>query len=202
MPLKKGHSQATISSNISEMIHAGHPKDQAIAAALNTAREGHAHGGLHMKRPRMPGHGKLHTGPIHSPVAGRTDHLPMHVPSGSYVIPADIISAMGEGNTIAGFKHMRRMFSGNPYGGAAGSPYGGPPGAPYGEPMPGKAAGGETASVPIVAAGGEYVLSPDEVRMAGEGDLELGHKVLDQFVKKYRAETIKTLKNLPGPKKD
>ena len=55
---------------------------------------------------------------------------------------------------------------------------------------------------PIVAAGGEYVLSPDEVRMAGEGDLEIGHKVLDEFVKRYRAQTIKTLKNLPGPKKD
>lgn len=201
MPLKKGHSQATISSNISEMIHAGHPKDQAIAAALNTARESHAHG-FRVKKPKMPGHGHLHTGPIHSPVAGRTDHLPMHVPSGSYVIPADIISAMGEGNTMAGFKHMRRMFSGNPYGGAAGAPYGGAPGAPYGEPMPHKAEGGEVDSVPIVAAGGEYVLSPDEVRMAGEGDLELGHKVLDQFVKRYRAETIKTLKNLPGPKKD
>lgn len=45
---------------------------------------------------------KVHTGPIHSAVAGRTDHLPMNVPSGSYVIPADIISAMGEGNTMAG----------------------------------------------------------------------------------------------------
>jgi len=36
---------------------------------------------------------KLHTGPIHSPVAGRTDHLPMHVPAGSYVIPADLSPA-------------------------------------------------------------------------------------------------------------
>ena len=37
---------------------------------------------------------KLHTGPIHSKVAGRTDYLPMHVPSGSYVIPADIILSL------------------------------------------------------------------------------------------------------------
>ncbi len=159
----------------------------------------------------------LHTGPIHSPVAGRTDHLPMHVPSGSYVIPADIISSMGEGNTMAGFKHMRRMFGGSPYSGAT-APYGGTSapygqgdsdepygasGGPYNEPLPGKAGGGEhTGSVPIVAAGGEYVLSPKEVMMAGGGDLETGHRVLDTFVKRMRAETVRTLINLPGPKKD
>jgi len=39
MPLTKGKSQKTISHNISEMIDAGHPRDQAIAAALNTARK-------------------------------------------------------------------------------------------------------------------------------------------------------------------
>lgn len=39
MPLKKGSSQKTIGKNISEMIASGHPRKQAIAAALNTARE-------------------------------------------------------------------------------------------------------------------------------------------------------------------
>lgn len=37
MPLKKGKSKAAISKNIREMIHAGHEKDQAVAAALRTA---------------------------------------------------------------------------------------------------------------------------------------------------------------------
>jgi hypothetical protein len=39
MPLTKGKSKKVISENISEMMHAGHPQRQAIAAALNQARK-------------------------------------------------------------------------------------------------------------------------------------------------------------------
>jgi hypothetical protein len=161
---------------------------------------------------------KIHTGPIHSAVAGRTDHLPVEVPSGSYVLPADIVSAIGEGNTNAGFKALRRMFAGLPYGAKSGQPYGhqgGPygagsspynrdPGKPYGEPLPaGHASGGKTGSnVKVVVAGGEYTLTPGEVTKVGDGDMELGHRVLDDFVKQYRAHTIKTLQKLPGPRRD
>ena len=45
MPLTPGKSQKTISHNISEMIQAGHPHDQAVAAALDTARHTKAFGG-------------------------------------------------------------------------------------------------------------------------------------------------------------
>jgi len=212
MPLKKGSSKATISSNVREMVRAGHPQNQAVAAALNTARKAKAHGGhIHMwKKPKLPKgplvkrSPKVHTGPIHSAVAGRTDHLPMHVASGSYVIPADIISAMGEGNSMAGFKVAKSIFSAPFYNTPApgkGMPYG--QGAePYGMPAPHKAAGGETGSVPIVAAGGEYVVPPEDVTHIGNGSMSDGHRILDEFVKQMRAKTISTLKKLPGPKKD
>jgi len=211
MPLAHGKSQKTISHNISEMVHAGHPQDQAIAAALETARRTKAGGGpfdvreVEYTKPAQtyvkPAH-MTHTGPIHSPVAGRTDHLPMNVKSGSYVIPADIISSMGEGNTMAGFKIARKMFSSKPYFEEAEQPYAEGK-QPYaeGKPYGARAAGGE-APVEIVAAGGEYVISPEDVAKLGGGDMDHGHEILDHFVKGYRAHTIKTLSKLPGPKKD
>jgi hypothetical protein len=168
----------------------------ALDAALRVAREGG--GGLHVPKihVKKPHAVKQHTGPIHSSVAGRTDHLPIHVPSGSYVIPADIVSGMGEGNTIAGFKHAKRLFGGTPYGAHSETPYG------QGKTPYGMAKGGATSGVPIVAAGGEHVVHPDDVRAIGGGDLDTGHKVLDEFVKRFRAELVKTLKHLPGPKCD
>ena len=39
MPLKKGKGKETIALNISEMVKAGHPHKQAVAAALDTARK-------------------------------------------------------------------------------------------------------------------------------------------------------------------
>lgn len=188
-----------MSKNISELVHSGRPQKQAIAIALDAARKskrsGRATGGPAPEEMRRGGSIKTHVGPIHSAVAGRTDHLPMHVPSGSYVIPADIISAMGEGNTMAGFRVAKDIFTMPSYV-RSGK-------LPYGASMPRKAAGGGMEGpVAIVAAGGEYVIHPDDVMWVGEGNIDAGHRTLDEFVKKMRAKTVQTLKSLPGPKRD
>ena len=166
MPLAHGKSQKVISGHISEMVRAGHPQKQAIAAALNTARQSRAEGGEA---------DKVHVGPIHSNVAGRTDHLNINVPSGCYVIPADIVSSYGEGNTMAGFRAMNKIFGQQEYT--------------------------EGQTTEIVAAGGEYIVTPESlVRLFG--DLDQAHNEMDRFINMARARLIDTLKKLPGPKKD
>lgn len=149
-------------------------------------------------------------GLIHSNVAGRTDRLPMSVAADSYVMPADVVSGLGEGNTLAGAKVLNKTFGMGPWGTAlhptrgAHGHFPAPPHAPH------FATGGNTKingrePVKIIAAGGEFIIPPHIVQhhpLAGGGDMEHGHKVLDKLVKKVREKTRKTLGTLPGPKKD
>lgn len=51
MPLKKGSSRQVVSENIREMIAAGHPRDQAVAASLRQSRQY----GKKKKRPHRKG---------------------------------------------------------------------------------------------------------------------------------------------------
>jgi hypothetical protein len=60
----------------------------------------------------------------------------------------------------------------------------------------------EEALIPAVVAGGEFILTPEEVELFGDGDLDAGHRALDAFVKSQRKKHIKTLQKLPPPAKD
>ena len=55
-------------------------------------------------------------GMINSAVPGRTDKLNLNVPTGSYIIPADIPGAIGQGNSLAGAAILDKMFKSGPYG--------------------------------------------------------------------------------------
>lgn len=148
---------------------------------------------------------RFHVGPIHRATGGRTDNTNISVPEGSYVLPSDVVSGMpgAEGNTLAGHKIIDGMFKEAPYGAwHKPSPYGSGEKGLYGSTKRAKGGGVGHKTVPIIVAGGEHVLSPGQVAFAGDGDIDHGHRVLDAFVKKVRADNIKTLKKLPGPVKD
>jgi hypothetical protein len=136
------------------------------------------------------GIGLMQTGPVRAPTPGRTDLYPKDAPDGSYVIPADIVSALGDGNSDAGHARLDQMFPTAPRSPKTGMMRHNKIPAP-------RASGGR---VPIIVAGGEYVLSPDQVAAAGNGDIEAGKNALDDLVQWVRKEHQQTLATLPGPK--
>ena len=142
------------------------------------------------------------SGMINSKVAGRTDRLPMKVPASSHIIPADVVSALGEGNSLAGAHGLDQMIASKmgPY--HSGAKKIKPPKHHVKAIRQRFADGGEVGEpVDIVAAGGEYVVHPEQVAALGDGDPQRGADVLDEFIKHVREKNIKTLRNLPGPKK-
>lgn len=128
------------------------------------------------------------SGFLHSDVAGRTDHIPASVLAGSYVFPADFVSSLGEGNTLAGKKVLQHLMES------------GPDGQPMSlDAIPLHYASG--GKVPIMAAGGEFIAPPHVAARWGGGDLNLAHAIFDKWVTDQRANTINDLKSLPPPQK-
>lgn len=211
MPLQKSSSPEAFKSNLKAEIAAGKPQKQALAIAYRVKREGRASGGP----PPAPWFVRnesrelMHTGPINSIVPGRTDRHNMSVPAGSYVVPSQAVSHLGQNNTAAGMAVLDHMFSQGPYGTSAGKiAHGvGAPRAPRAPSMGNLAKGGATsrgpigAPVPVITAGGEYVIDPSIVAAIGHGDIDLGHKILDAWILKIQKDHVKTIKNLPAPAK-
>ena len=178
MPLIKSGTKRAISTNIGEMIAAGHPQNQAVAAALDTAR-----------RAKMArGGSATHEGAIVSHIPGRTDKIPMDVKSGSFVIPADIVSGLGQGNTLAGSRVLQQALGGHA--------------PPRVTGRPGHLASGGVADdgMPVQLSGGEFLVTPEIVASIGGGDPRAGAAALDQLVAEVRNHTAATLPRLPGPK--
>lgn len=188
MPLIKSKSKAAFQDNLRAELGAGKPKNVALAIAYDIKRRARAEGG------------GVFVGPINSTVPGRTDHHPMDVPSGAYVVPAEAVSNLGQNNTNAGMVKLQQMVSGSPdqirrsfgIGGRIARASGG---AMRDDPHMGQ-------PVPINAAGGEFVIPPEVVKTIGGGDLAKGHRMLDAWVLKRRKHHIKTLRGLAPPAQD
>lgn len=156
--------------------------------------------GVANKNPLKSKVASITKGPILSAVPGRTDAHKTHVPSGSYVIPADIVSGRGQGNTIAGTESLSKLFKLGPYGSA--------PGKIKGDKPKFKAAGGAAESpnigqpVRVNLAGGEIVVPPENLMETVHPDLNTAHDIMDKWVLMERKKLRKTLAKLPGPVKD
>lgn len=129
MPLVEGHSRDAIGENIRRLhIGDGRPLNQSVAIALRLAHQSaakhRAAGGYNPPSPSLEEREYLRDedsrpfsgGLINSAIPGRTDRHNIDVPSGSYVLPADVVSGLGEGNTMAGAAVVQKMFGTAPYG--------------------------------------------------------------------------------------
>lgn len=215
MPLIKSASKAAFKSNIKAEM-ATRPQKQALAIAFRVQRDA--------KRKKMSGGGRVkgyapggaalptapfqmraeardiqRAGMIHSPTAGRADKLPMGVKAGAFVVPADVVSGLGQGNSMAGGNALSRMMKAGPFGSGGARPPVGRRGFADGGDV--NAAPMDAPTVPILASGGEFVVDPESVARIGGGSLEKGHDILDAMVAQTRKKTIKTLKRLPKPRK-
>ena len=123
------------------------------------------------------------SGLIHGASGGRSDAIPAQLPRGGYVIPADVVSGLGDGNTAAGGQRFKAMI------GTAHSANNGRPGF----------ANGGTVSARVSA--GEYFVHPNHVASIGQGDIDHGHRVLDHVVQMVRAKAARTAATMPPPAK-
>lgn len=223
MPLKAGNSRATIATNIREMQAAGHPHAQAVAASLHNADkyQHRAVGGLNSPPPfwerneaRQLNDQPHFGGLFKSNTAGRTDRLPHSVPADSFVFPADVVSSLGQGNTLAGSKILDSMLGTAPYGAKMPKP------AHLSFPhvaMRGRESGGDTPQDEpgvshVMVAGGEWMATPDKLAVIGRrrraakmskarSDLAAGHEWARNLVTEVRKHQKKFLASAPPPKR-
>jgi hypothetical protein len=149
---------------------------------------GFARGGLAPMRGPRRATAKAPSGLIHSASPGRADLVAARVRRGAYIVPADVVSGLGQGNTLAGAKVLHGslpeavdMASAGPIDRATGGRV-------------------EDDSIEVRLSGGEYQIAPEQVRSIGGGDVRAGAAALDKLVAAVRAEAQQHLATTPPPK--
>src|SRR5665213_70356 len=213
-------SAAAFGSSIMDMLPALFAMFADGGAIPEYADGGEANSLTNMLMRREAGETFHPSGLLNSAGPGRTDTINTNVPTGAYVVPADVVSGLGEGNTLAGSAVIDRMFSTQPHGLQArpiregrGVKIPTPPSSAYEnnslEPQSvdtsfinsagAYAKGGKADDkAPVIVAGGEHVISPKQI-INKFGSLKKGHKILDHWVLLQREKHIKDLKKLDVP---
>ena len=145
------------------------------------------------------------SGVLNGATFGRADSIKTQAPGGAFVLPADVISGLGEGNALAGARVADEMFKTGPMGIPMPRGGSGGRGLPHAPAVAQAARGGHLAHggatqkvmTPVMLSDGEYVISPEQI-IAKFGNLKHGHKMLDAWVDHERKKHIKTLQRLPG----
>lgn len=168
----------------------------------------------------------MESGYLHGSTFGRADHLTTTAPGGSYIVPADVISGIGEGNSLAGAAAVEHWLNTGPWGTRLPRGKGGGRGLPH-APMPhsvgypevhdakggGVQGGVGSGRVPVKLSHGEYQIGPRHVLAIGRHLLKkhggtgrndrlamkLGHDALDAWVVHERKKVADKMKKLPGP---
>lgn len=137
---------------------------------------------------------------------GRADAVKTQAPAGSYVLPADVVAGLGDGNSLAGARVWDEILRSGPWGTPQARPARGM-GAPRAPSARGDPAGFRAGGVnggagkpqPVALSHGEIVVSDADVRRIGRGDMKAGWRELDRFVLEQRKKYADKLRKLPGP---
>jgi hypothetical protein len=151
---------------------------------------GYAAGGLASVGPRRLRARRIaSTGLVHSASPGRADLVGAKLRRGSYVLPADVVSGLGQGNTMAGAKLLQSSLPEAAEMASRGA---------IDRAMGGMAEPEDELEVRL--SGGEFLVGPEQVLAIGEGDVEAGAAALDQLVHAVRGSTRAELARMPPPK--
>lgn len=155
-------------------------------------------------RSEARGEEHVPSGLIQGPSFGRQDNVPMNLAPHSHVIPADVVSGWGQGNTSAGAVALQHALSTGPYGTALPRVPTRPPRALIApvQHLPKLASGGSSDGIRTLLSHGEVIVPPEDVHRIGGGDFKKGHDWLDRMIVDSRKQIIARTRKLPGPVKE
>ena len=158
------------------------------------------------------------SGLLHGTTPGQADAIKTTAPAGGFVVPAEVVAHLGQGNTLAGSRVMQSILDTGPggmplqrHGTGRGPPR--PPELPRSEqeqfkkggPIPvfeAKERGGEKqkpGETPVDLSDGEFYVSPHHVTAWGGGDHERGIRIWNKWTWQKHKEHQASLRKYKGP---